>query len=208
MNSKPPLVIVGAGGHGKVVADAAHAQGGFDTVSFLDDRFESLPIQIGFPVIGNDSLIPELIVQGCQFIIAIGDNDVRAEKYQALCKAGADLATVIHPSATVASSVRLGRGVVVLAGAIINASATVADNVIINTGAIVEHDCYIGANTHIAPKSALTGGCSVGESCLIGVGASVIPGKTIGNRVTVGAGAAVTQNIPDNHVAIGVPARW
>ncbi len=201
------LVIIGAGGHGKVVADAALKQENIVAVNFIDGRYPALSSQFGLDVLGDDSIIPSLIEKGACFIVAIGDNAIRASKYQHLKQLNANIATVVHPAAVISKGVTIGKGSVVLAGAIINADTQVGNNVIVNTGAVIEHDCFIADHCHIAPRSAMTGGCRIGESSLLGVGACVIPGKSIGANTVIGAGATVISNILDNKVAVGIPAR-
>lgn len=202
------LCIIGAGGHGKVVADAALRQGIYNNVCFVDERVGVIPGPLGLSIVGNDSQIPNLIHSDASFIVAIGDNKLRADKFNTLVKLSAKLATVVHPSAVVSDGVGIGRGTVVLAGAIINADSTVGENVIVNSGAIIEHDCQISEHCHMAPRSVMTGGGSIGSGGLFGVNACTIPGVSIGKNSIVGAGAVVITDIPENQVAVGVPARW
>ncbi len=202
------LVIIGAGGHGKVVADAALCSKKFGSIAFLDMQYKVKPSQLGLPIVGDDSSILSLIDEGYLFVIAIGDNPSRAIKYDYLVSRKANFARIIHPRAIISESVTIGKGSVVLAGAIINADSYIGNNVIINTGAIIEHDCKVEDHSHLAPRSVVTGGCQIGESSLFGAGAIAIPNKQIGNEVIVGAGAVVVSDIPDGKTAIGIPAVW
>jgi sugar O-acyltransferase (sialic acid O-acetyltransferase NeuD family) len=201
------LLVVGAGGHAKVVADILLSQG-LNVAGFLDDdpnTWGGTPL--GLPVLGSvdsyASYSPEGLVMG------VGSNIARKQVVERLgAEAHGLWRNAVHPKATLASSVRLGVGVVVAAGVIVNPDSVLGDHVIINTGAIVDHDCTIGSYTHIAPGVKLAGGACVGEGALIGIGASVIPLRTIGEWATVGAGAVVVDDIPDGVIAKGVPARW
>jgi len=202
------LVIIGAGGHGKVVADAAQKMKQYDDIVFLDARFATLNSLLGFSVIGDDAMIPELIATACEFVVAIGDNRIRARIFDELVALNATIATVVHASAQIGQGVSLGSGSVVFANAVINPDTSIGRNVIVNTGAIVEHDCVIDNHVHLAPNSTVTGGCHLGEATLFGASATVIPNKVIGKGSIIGAGATVVKDIPENTVATGIPARW
>lgn len=202
------LAIIGAGGHGKVVADAAITSSRYKRIVFIDSQYRNLVTQLGCDVVGDDSYVPYLISKGYEFVVAIGDNQVRASKYELLKRDGASLATIIHADAVVSSYAQIGAGSVVFAGVTINPDAKIGRNVILNTNATVEHDCVVGDHVHIAPGSVLTGGCQIGDYSLFGAGAVSIPYKTIGSRTIVGAGAVVVQDIPDSVVASGIPAKW
>lgn len=202
------LVIIGAGGHGKVVADAAQKMKQYDDIVFLDARFATLNSLLGFAVIGDDAMIPELIATACEFVVAIGDNRIRARIFYELVALNATIATVVHPSAQIGQGVSLGSGSVVFANTTINPDTSIGRNVIVNTGTIVEHDCVIEDHVHLAPNSTVTGGCRLGEATLFGASATVIPNKVIGKGSIIGAGATVVKDIPENTVATGIPARW
>ncbi|UAA39665.1 acetyltransferase [Paraneptunicella aestuarii] len=202
------LAIVGAGGHGKVVADAAITSSLYAHIVFVDDRYQEMVTQLGYGVVGDDSCIPDLISQGYEFVVAIGDNLIRASKFALLKSEGANFATVIHKSAVISSSAEIGKGTVVFAGVCINPDAKVGNNSIINTNATIEHDCVVGDHVHLAPGTILTGGCQIGDYSLLGAGAVSIPYKTIGSRTVVGAGAVIVEDIPDSVIASGIPAKW
>ena len=200
------ILVVGAGGHGKVVADILARQG--KTVAgFLDDD-DSIrgQMRLDLPVLGAivdyQSYDDHILVPG------IGSNSARKTVAERIGLTADQWISAIHPAATIAPSVSLGRGVVIAAGAIINPDAVIGDFAIINTGATVDHDCQIDAFCHIAPGVNLAGGVRVGQGTLIGIGASVTPYRNIGQWVVVGAGAAVTMDIPDHVTAVGVPASW
>ena len=186
------LIIIGAGGHGSVVADAANVN-----CVFLDDD-TSLP-----NVIGTPSSLNDILVEGDGVVVAIGDNVLRNEMLAAIDNA----ATVIHPTACVSPKATLGQGSVVLANAVVNVGATLGRGCIVNTGATVDHDCVLGKSVHVSPGANLGGNVRVGDCSWIGIGAAVKHEVTIGKHVVVGAGAAVINDVPDNTTVVGVPAR-
>lgn len=199
MNNR--LIIIGAGGHGKVIADNALKNGYFD-INFVDDYATGMCM--GFPIIGTTAEIDHLNDGKTDFMIGVGNNDIRkriAEKYDV------NWVTLIHPSAQLAVNVSIGTGTVVMAGAIINACATVGEHCIINSGAAVEHDCVIEDYVHISPNAALGGTVRVGEQTHIGIGAAVKNNIRICGRCTVGAGTVVVKNIEHPGTYIGVPAK-
>ncbi len=195
------LVIIGAGGHGKVVADNA-LKNGYTDICFLDDH--SVGECVGFPVIGTSADIETLNDGNTDFIIAIGSNSVRRLVSE---KSDVNWVTLIHPSAVIGVNVVIGKGTVVMAGAIINACASVGEHCIINTASVVEHDNVIGDYVHISPNAALGGTVRVGDETHIGIGATVRNGIEICGNCTVGAGAVVVNNLNTAGIYIGVPAR-
>lgn len=199
------VIVLGAGGHGKVIADAV-IRSNRKLIGFLDDR--DLTSILGVPVLG---LIDDWVrFQSAEIIIGIGDNTVR-HRVAARIKSGSQTvrwATVIHPSAVIAGSVSIGKGVAILAGTVVSPDTQIGDHVIVNTGSTVDHDCVIGDFVHIAPGANLAGGVRVDTAALIGIGAVVIPGCHIGAHSVIGAGAAVVSDIPPGVTAKGVPARW
>jgi sugar O-acyltransferase (sialic acid O-acetyltransferase NeuD family) len=200
------IAILGAGGHGKVVADAAMAMDGVTVVGFLDDNPALAGKTImGLPVLGDVATLQELFIDAV--VAAVGDNQRRREVFISARTCNAVLANVVHPTAVVSRRANMGIGTAVLAGAIINADANLGENVIINTGAIVEHDCAIEAHVHIAPGCCLAGGVRVGEGSLLGIGCRILPGLNIGRWCTVGAGAVVVEDVADHATVAGVPAR-
>jgi len=200
-------VIIGAGGHGKVVADIL-LSGGFSVAGFVDDD----PISwgktiLGLPVLGATEDFRRFEPAG--LVIAIGSNAARREIVGLLGSGVQDMwANAVHPRAIVASSARLGRGIVIAAGAVVNPDCELSDHCIINTGATVDHDSRIGPFVHLAPGAHLAGGVTVGEGAFLGIGSVVTPGCSIGEWATIGAGAVVVNDVPAEAVAKGVPARW
>ncbi|MCA3237636.1 MAG: acetyltransferase [Curvibacter sp.] len=199
------LALLGASGHGKVVADAALA-GGWDAVAFFDDAWPQRQSNGPWPVTGDSAALLARLREFQGVIVSIGDCALRWDKHQALQTAGAPMATVVHPAAVVSRHAVLGAGTVVMAGAVVNIDAVVGPAGIINTGATVDHDCCLGDAVHICPGAHLSGNVQVGHGSWVGVGAAVKQGMTIGKRVTVGAGAVVVHAIPDGLTVAGNPA--
>jgi sugar O-acyltransferase (sialic acid O-acetyltransferase NeuD family) len=192
------LYIIGAGGHGKVVADTAEALG-YETISFLDQIWPSRGINGRWRIVGQPSQ------KGSLMFCAIGDNAQRASVFASL-----DLhesPVLMHPSSMVSSSVLLCAGTFLAAGVIINADARVGCGVILNTGCSVDHDCVLGDFVHISPGVRLAGNVKIGANSWIGIGAVVREGVKIGRDVIVGAGAAVIEDIEDGARVGGVPAK-
>lgn len=200
------LALLGASGHGKVVADAAESFG-WHSVVFFDDAWPGLERNGAWPVEGGTAELFARLPEFDGILVAIGNNRIRFEKLLALRAAGAGIATLIHPSACVSRYAKLGEGTVVLAGAVVNAYARTGMGCILNTGCSVDHDAVLADAVHISPGGRLAGGVRVGELSWIGIGASVRQSLRIGNRVMVGAGAAVVTDLPDDVTAVGVPAR-
>ena len=200
------VVIIGGGGHAKVVIESLRARG--ETVAAIVDADPTPREVLGVPVVGDDLALPGLRGQGLsRLFVAIGDNRLREKLGRRAREQGFTLANAIHPSAILSPTVRLGEGVAVMAGVAVNADASVGDLAIVNTGAVVDHDCVLGAACHLGPASALAGGVTVGERAFLGVGARAIPGVTIGADTIVGAGGVVVRDLPDGVLAIGVPAK-
>jgi sugar O-acyltransferase (sialic acid O-acetyltransferase NeuD family) len=200
------LAILGAGGHGKVVADAALASG-WNEIHFYDSSWPDCEKNSHWPILGNDQLLMSKLDQYDGVIVAIGDNQVRWQKYQMLFEQKAKIVNIIHPSAQVSMYAQLGIGAVVLANAVVNVDAYIGDACIINVGATIDHDSRIASAVHVCPGTNLSGAVFVGEKSWIGVGASVKQGIKIGQQVIIGAGAVVVADVPDGLVIVGNPAR-
>lgn len=185
------LYIYGNGGHAKVVADIARANG-YDNLIFLDDNSD----------MKFNSNLPKHPI-----IIAIGNTLIRQKLQNLVLSSGFELITLIHPTAVIGSDVTIGNGSVVMPGAIINAKSTIGNGVIINSGAIIEHECTIGDFAHICPGVAIAGGSLVGERSWIGIGSSVIQNITIKPDITIGAGSVVVKDILEGSLAYGNPCR-
>lgn len=202
------LAIVGASGHGKVIADIAEQLG--YTVNFYDDAYPRKKHIEHWPIHGTCADLIALkntdTSGNHDVVVAIGNNEIRKQKIQLLQQNDFNLITLIHPTAVISQYAAIAAGTVVFAGAIINAFANVGAGCIINTAAVVEHDCNIGDFTHICPNTALAGGVIVGSNSWVGIGSQVKQLITIGDNCLIGAGSTVVKNIPDNVTAFGSPA--
>ncbi|SEO25655.1 acetyltransferase [Pseudomonas sp. NFACC39-1] len=200
------LAILGASGHGKVVADTAESSG-WDSICFFDDAWPSVKQNGTWPVVGNtDHLISE-IEKFSGVVVAIGDNRVRQNKLQEFIRVNAKLVTLIHPAATVSRYAAIGAGSVIFAGVVVNAGARVGQGAILNTGCSIDHDCFLGDSIHISPGARLAGNVKLGDRSWIGIGACIRQQISIGSDVVVGAGAAVINDIAAHRVVVGVPAK-
>lgn len=203
------LILIGAGGHGKVVLDILQCEGKHRVVGFLDaDESVHGSSVAGIPVLGGINQLLKLKSQRIRgAMVSIGDNRVRHQYAAEASDAGLELLSGIHPRAIVAKSAKLGRNVVIAAGAIVCPEAVIGDSAIINTGAIVDHESIVGEAAHICPAATLAGRVRIGELAFIGMGANIIQCLTIGARSTIGAGAVVRSDVPPDCTVVGVPAR-
>jgi sugar O-acyltransferase (sialic acid O-acetyltransferase NeuD family) len=201
------LLIIGAGGHGKVVADAALATGRWDEIVFLDDGWPEKQTNGPWTIHGKVDQLPDWKGRCAHAVVAIGNNHLRMELQSKLVAAELEVATIVHPSAQISPFAKLGAGSVVFANAVVNVDAEVGDATIINTAATIDHDCRLGKGVHVAPGANIGGGVIVGDYSWIGIGAAIRHYTQIGANVTVGAGAAVISNISDGVTAVGCPAR-
>ncbi len=190
------IYVYGFSGHGAVVADVARACG-YGEVVFLDDsKFD-----------GKNALKFDPSLEKADVIVAIGDNKIRRILQKRVKNTGFGVAHLIHPSAVVSSSAKIGDGAVVMPHAVINARAVIGEGAIINTGAIIEHDCEIGDFAHVSPNAALAGGVIVGANTHVGIGSCAIQCVKIGSDCIIGAGSVVVRDIADCSVAYGNPAK-
>ena len=202
-------LIIGAGGHGKVVLDALRCQGVVRVVGFIDadPQLHGQAVD-GVEVLGGPNQLMRLRQQKVRgVIVAIGDNRVRARYAAEAEAAGFELVSAIHPRAVVAASAVVGRNVLIAAGAVVCADAKLGDSVIVNTAAVVDHECVVGDAAHIAPAAVLAGRVKIGEGAFVGMGARVLPCLTVGERAVIGAGAVVLRDVPTGRTVVGVPAR-
>lgn len=201
------LLIIGAGGHGKVVAETAECSGRWSRIAFLDDRHAELDGTLRWSVLGT---VADAIVLRDSFeavAVAVGNNTTRLRLLDRMVAEGYSAPPIVHPTAWVSPSARVGEGCIVLAQAVIQANAWLGRGVIVNTAASVDHDCCIGDGVHICPGVRLAGEVVVGDGSWLGIGCCVIQQHRIGSRATLGAGAVVISDIGDDCVAVGVPAR-
>lgn len=195
------LVIIGAGGHAKVVADTA-MMAGWDVVGFLDDRPDAQLLNL--PHLGV--IADLLLLENTKAVIAIGQNQARKQIFEELTNCS-DWATIIHPKAVVSSLAKIQAGTVVFAGSVIQADTSIGKHCIINTLASVDHDCHIDDYCHIAPNATLAGSVTLETGVFVGAGSVITPGRKIGEWSTLGAGAVLVNSLKSNGVFVGVPAK-
>ncbi|GGJ11273.1 pilus assembly protein [Alicyclobacillus cellulosilyticus] len=205
-----PIIVLGGGGHARVLLEALCAAG-VSVLGFTVAEPDTGPSHIGgVPCLGTDEVLAHYLPSEIELVNGVGgagDTAARIRVYKRFVDLGFQFATVIHPSAVVASSVEIGRGVQVMAGAVVQPGARIGDNAIVNTRASVDHDCDVGPHAHIAPGVTLCGGVRVGLGSHIGAGATVIQNVCIGQWCLVGAGALVLRDVPDGRKVYGVPAK-
>lgn len=196
------VILIGGGGHAKVVIDAIKRSDIFSVSGILDPAFKKGESVLSVPIAGSDSDLPEIFKKGIRaaFISvgSIGNCDVRKRIYENLKRIGFKLPVITHPNAIVAEGVEIGEGTFIAAGVVINSGTKIGVNAIINTVSSVDHDCQIGDFVHIAPRATLSGDIEVGDETHIGTGANIIHSLRIGKRCMIGAGATITRDIADD----------
>jgi acetyltransferase EpsM len=202
------IVVIGHGGHSKVIADMILSDQENDIVGYLDDKYDDVGL-VESIYSGPISFATQLVEQfnDLKFVIAIGDNKVRQSIVQKLNLPDENYVSVIHKSAVISLSAKIDFGTVVMPHSVINADTRIGVHSIINTGSVIEHDCIIGDYSHVCPGTTLTGTVQIGEGGFIGAGATIIPNITVGDWAIVGAGATVITDIPPHCTAVGIPAK-
>lgn len=205
-----PLIVLGAGGHAKVLVDALLGAG--QPVHGLTDTdpAKTGSAVLGVPVLGGDKEVLAFAPEEVRLVNGIGSVRVsvlRHQLYENFKNMGYFFERVVHASAIVASDVVLDEGAQIMAGVVLQTGCHIGENVIINTRAAVDHDCVIGSHAHVSPGAILCGNVEVGEGSHIGAGATVIQGVRIGCNCTVAAGAVVIRDIPDGLTVAGLPAK-
>lgn len=201
------LAILGASGHGKVIADAALLSGKWVQVVFFDDAYPSVQSVGDWPIVGTTA---DLINQSDLYngaVVAIGNNDIRLLKQQLLEQGGCQIVSIVHPAATVSPRVAIDRGTVVMAGAVINPFSIIGQSCIINSNSVVEHDCILERGVHISPGCLLAGGVKIGTRSWIGIGSCIKQLISVCDNVIVGAGTVVVKDITEKGTYVGAPAR-
>ncbi|WP_318447863.1 acetyltransferase [Photobacterium leiognathi] len=200
------LAILGASGHGKVLADIASITN-WDVVDFFDDSWPMLTKVEHWSVVGNTETLFECLDSYDGVIVGIGNNNIRLQKQQQLEQRNAKLVSLIHPSAVISNSVVLELGSVVMANAVINPFCKIGKACIVNTASTVDHDCYLADGVHISPGANLAGDIKIGSRSWVGIGANIIQLIEIGDDVIVGAGSTVIHSISSFQKVVGSPAK-
>lgn len=207
MNSKhKTLIIIGAGGHGRVVADCAEQLNHYEHIYFLDDCFDERKNNAHWQIMGQVNCW-QAYLSSADFIVAFGNNVLRLSTLKLLKQADANVIHLIHPAAIVSQYSHIGEGTVVFAGAVINVGSDIGQGCIINTQASIDHDCVLADGVHISPNVALAGGVSVGINAWLGIGSTVIQGINISNNCQTGAGTVVIRHLEEAGLYVGNPAR-
>ena len=196
------LVIIGAGGHGAVVADTA-VEAGFDIVGFLDDNKKPGTKILGFDVLGNTT---QKVNADC-FIIAIGNNVARARKFYQFIKMGYKPVSVFHPYSYISSYAKIGCGVFIAAGAVVQPRVVLGDNSIINTSSSIDHDTIVKYHVTINPQATITGEVTIERFVTVHSNSTIAPRISIGENSIVGAGSIVLEDVPPNKIVVGSPAK-
>ncbi|AEX85662.1 sugar O-acyltransferase, sialic acid O-acetyltransferase NeuD family [Marinitoga piezophila KA3] len=211
MSSKEKIILVGGGGHCKVVASIIFEKNEYEIIGISDLKTEIGKEIMGIKINYIDEQLEELYKTGIKnaFVTvgSVGNPDLRIKLFKKLKDIGFNLPVIISKHTIISKDVSIGEGTVIMPGVIVNPGVKIERNCIINTGAIIEHDCIIEDNVHIAPGVTLSGGVKIGENSHIGTGTSIIQNIEIGKNVLIGAGSVVVNNIPDNTKAFGVPAK-
>jgi len=202
---KDRLLIIGAGGHGKVVADIALKMDRWDYIAFLDDN-DDIKTSMGIEVIGKSADMFRYI-KDYDIFVAIGNNETRKVIQEKLEVEGASIPVLIHPEAVIGREVEIGVGTVIMAGVVVNCCTTIGKGCIINTGATIDHDNLIEDYVHISPGVHTAGAVRIGKGTWLGIGSIVSNNITITSGCTIGAGAVVVKNIGKSGTYVGIPAR-
>ena len=200
------LIIIGTGGHARVVAEIAKLSH-LEIKGFIDlDYSGEDELILGLPVLGGLEQIKHL-PSDISFFTAIGENALRKQVFEQMISEDFMPISLIHPTAIIGEGVEVGIGTLICAGSIISTNARIGENSIINTGVIIDHEATIGSNSHIAPGSRIAGRVKIGAGSFVGVGANVIDKINIGEGVTVGAGSVIIRDVPPDSTIVGVPGK-
>lgn len=211
MGSQESIVLVGGGGHCKVLIDLIQSCGKYDITGITDPQLGSTTKILDVPVLGGDDLLEQILKDGTKnaaiCVGGAGDNTKRGSLFDKAKEIGFSMPCLIHPAAIVSKHAHVGDGVQIMAGAVLQTASFIGENTILNSGSIIEHDCRIGGHVHVCPGAVILGGCVVGDGVFIGAGATVLQGVEIGSQALVACGSAVIANVDDRAVVKGVPAR-
>ena len=204
---KEPIVLIGAGGHARVVLDLLKITGR-EVLGFVDPKYKRAEKYLEVACLGSDEDLLALNPDEIRLANGVGSvpgHTVRVVVYERIRQLGFEFASLIHPSSVTAQDAEFSPGVQIMAGAVVQSGCKLGENVLVNTRASIDHDCFIGDHSHVAPGATLSGDVHVGKHCHVGTGASIIQGISIANNCVIGAGAIVTKDVPQGHVVY--PAR-
>ncbi len=205
------IVILGGGGHARVLIDFIRTLGLYEIVGIVDSQLDAGVMVYGVAVIGDDEMLLQLHLNGirnaCIGVGSVRYNKKRILLYEKVKNVGFAVPTLIHPKSIISESAVIEEGAQIMAGAIVGPNVFIGENSIINTAAIIEHDSKIGAHVHICPGAIVCGGCVIGEGTFVGVGATIIQGIKVGNKATIAARALVINDISDDIIVKGLPAK-
>jgi len=208
---KPKLLLIGAGGHCKVILDLLLKSKKYDIAGIIDLKERIGDNVFGIPVVGTDLDLAKFFKKGIKHCFislgSVGNSKLRAKLYGLARNVGFMFPNLIHPSAIISLQATLGDGNYIAPKVVINAGAQIGNNCILNTGVIIEHDCRLGNFVHIAPGSVLSGGVSIGNNCHIGIGSLIIQNLKIGEKTIIGAGSVITKNVRSGVIAYGNPCK-
>jgi UDP-perosamine 4-acetyltransferase len=201
------VVLLGGGGHAKVIIELFEASGAFEVAGCVTGRTRDASV-LNAPILGDDSSLAGIYASGIRHaFIAIGANELRRRLSDKVTGIGFELVSAVSPQAIISPRAQVSDGVAIMPGAVINSCSRIGAGCIVNTGVTVDHDCAVGDWVHLAPGTTLAGCVSIGQGAFLGVGVRVIPDIAIGAWTIVGAGTVVIRNLPANVTAVGVPAR-
>ncbi len=203
MKSAMKLILIGAGGHGRVVADLAQ-ESGYKDICFVDSKWPEVKENLIWPIIGNRF---EAGTSDCHVMVTIGSCSTRLLLTRQLLEREYHLPVLLHPSAAFSQFATAGAGTVVMPQVAINAGARLGAAVIANTGCTIDHDCELSDGVHVSPGAHIAGGVKIGEATWVGIGSCIRENISVGKNVVVAAGSVVVSNIPDNAIVMGIPAQ-
>lgn len=203
------LVLIGGGGHCKSCIEVIESEGKFEIVGILEKKSSESTI-LGYPIIGNDDLIPELAKKGYEFLITVGQiksPDLRIKLAGNVRKTGGKLAKIIASTAYVSKHSEIGEGTIIMHKAFVNAGVKIGENCIINTAAILEHDVKIGENSHISVNAILNGDVEIGANSFLGSNSVTFQGVKLNSNIIIGAGSIVQKSLIKSGVYVGFPLK-
>lgn len=211
MSPLPKIVIIGGGGHAKVVIELIRSRNEYEIVGILDPQLERGTRVLDVEVLGSDAQLDELLAQGVQNAAvglgSWGDNSIHGRIFKNLKDKGYHVPALIHQHAIVSNHVAIGEGSQIMAGAVIQPNTVIGSNTVINTGSIIEHDCRIGDGVYTGSRVACSGFVTIGNDCFIGSGVTIIPQIKISKFSFIAAGAVVVSDIEEAQKVRGVPAK-